>query len=61
MTTQPTRKQKSAKDELLDRFGQVIDEAAEKLTHGEFMKRAEKATKTLDRAIASHSRRRGTA
>lgn len=61
MATQPTRQQKSAEDELLDSFGQMIDEATEKLTHEEFMKRAEKANETLDRAIASHSRRRGTA
>jgi hypothetical protein len=61
MATAPTHKQKSAEDELLDSFGKLIDEAAEKATHKEFMKRAKKATETLDRAIASHSRRRGTA
>jgi len=61
MATVPTRQQKSAEDELLDSFGKLIDEAAEKTTHKEFMKRAKKAAETLDRAIAAHSRRRGTA
>ena len=61
VATAPSGKQKSAEEELLDSFGKMIDEAAEKLTHEEFMRRAEKATETLDRAIAAHSRRRGTA
>jgi len=61
MATVPTRQKKSAEDELLESFGQLIDEAAEKMTHEEFMKTANKANETLDRAIAAHSRRRGTA
>ena len=61
MATVSTRQKKSVEDELLDSFGELIDEAAEKMTHEEFMKRAKKATETLDRAIAAHSRRRGTA
>jgi hypothetical protein len=61
MATAPTHKQKSAEDELLDSFGKLIDEAAEKMTHEEFTKTAEKSRQTLDRAIAAHSRRRGTA
>jgi len=61
MATQPTRQPKSAEDELLDSVGKMIDEAAEKMTHEEFVKTAKKATETLDRAIAAHSRRRGTA
>jgi hypothetical protein len=52
---------KSAEDELLESFGELIDSAAEKMPHDEFIKTAEKATKTLDHAIADHSRRRGTA
>ena len=52
---------KSAEDELLESFGELIDSAAQKLPHDEFMKAAEKAKKTLDQAIADHSRRRGTA
>ena len=61
VATAPSGKPKSAEDELLDSFGELIDEAAEKMTHEEFMKTAQKATETLDRAIAAHSRRRGTA
>jgi hypothetical protein len=61
MATVPARKQKSAEDELLDSFGKLIDSAAEKLTDEEFRKAAKKSNETLDRAIAVHSRRRGTA
>jgi F0F1-type ATP synthase membrane subunit b/b' len=59
-TSIPARK-KSAEDELLESFGDLIDEAAEKMTDKEFEKAAKKSTATLDRAIAVHSRRRGTA
>ena len=61
MATVPTRQKKSAEDELLDSFGKLIDEAAEKMTDEEFLKTAEKSKQTLDRAIVVHSRRRGTA
>ena len=61
MATVPTRKQKSAEDELLDSFGELIDSAAEKMTSEEFRKTTKKSNETLDRAIAAHSRRRGTA
>lgn len=61
MATVPARKQKSAEDELLDSFGKLIDEAADRMSDEEFNKVAKKATATLDRAIADHSRRRGTA
>jgi hypothetical protein len=61
MATVPARKHKSAEDELLDSFGNLIDEAAENMTHDEFMKVTKKAKDDLDRAIAAHSRRRGTA
>ena len=52
---------KSAEDELLDSFGELIGSAAEKMPHDEFMKTAKKAKATLDQAIDAHSRRRGTA
>lgn len=52
---------KSAEDELLESFGQLIDEAAETTSHEEFTKRTGKANEILDRAIAAHSPRRGTA
>jgi hypothetical protein len=61
MATLPRVRQKSAEEELLDSFGELIDSAAAKMPHDEFMKTAEKAKKTLDQAIAAHSRRRGTA
>jgi hypothetical protein len=61
MATQPTGKGKSAEDELLDSVGRMLDEAAERMTHAEFMKMTQKAKDNLDRAIAEHSRRRGTA
>jgi hypothetical protein len=51
----------SAEDELLESFGELIDSAAKRMPHDEFMKLAEKAKKTLDQAIAAHSQRRGTA
>jgi hypothetical protein len=53
--------QKSAKDALLESFGDLIDEAAERMTPKEFEEAARKSNATLDRAIAEHSRRRGTA
>lgn len=56
----PVRKQ-SAEDELLENFGELIDSAAESMPHKKFMKAAEKAKSDLDRAIASHARRRDTA
>jgi hypothetical protein len=59
-TTTPVR-HKSAEDELLESFGELIDSAAKTMPHDEFMKATEKAKKTLDQAIAAHSRRRGTA
>jgi hypothetical protein len=61
MATVPSHPKKSAEDELLEAFGKMIDEAAEKMTHEQFMKTSEKSKQTLDRAIAFHSRRRGTA
>jgi hypothetical protein len=58
--TAPVRP-KSAKDELLESFGELIDIASRNLTHKEFMKVTQKAKATLKGAVAAHSRRRGTA
>jgi hypothetical protein len=52
---------KSAEDELLESFGELMDSAARKMSHEEFMKTAEKVKAGLDQAIATHSQRRGTA
>ena len=60
-TSRSPVRHKSSEDELLDSFGELIDSAAEKMPHDEFMETAKKAKKTLDQAIADHSRRRGTA
>jgi hypothetical protein len=59
MATSKPVPHKSAEDELLESFGDLIDEAAEKMTDQEFEEAAKKSTTTLDRAIAVHSRRRG--
>jgi len=61
ITTVPARPKKSAEEELLEAVGQMIGEAAERMPHEEFMKTAERTNQILDRAIAAHSRRRGTA
>jgi len=45
----------------LESFSDLIDEAAEKMTDKEFKEAVKKSTATLDRAIAAHSRRHGTA
>jgi hypothetical protein len=52
---------KSAEEELLESFGELIDSAAKKMSHKEFIKTAKKAKATLDQAIAAHPRRHGTA
>lgn len=61
MATKGQISRKSAEDQLLESVGELIDSAAENMSHEEFMKMAEKAKTNLDRAIAAHSRRRGTA
>jgi hypothetical protein len=61
MATVPASPKKSAEEELLEAVGQMIDEAAERMPHEEFMKVSQKVKDDLDRAIAEHSRRRGTA
>jgi hypothetical protein len=61
MATSARIHRKSAEDELLDSFEELIDAAEKKLPHDKFMETAEKAKKTLDQAISAHSRRRGTA
>jgi hypothetical protein len=54
-TTLPTRR-KSAEDELLDSFGELIDSAAEKMTEQEFKKAAKKSNAALDRALTTRKR-----
>jgi len=61
LATTAVARRKSAEDELLVSFGELIDSAAKKMTDEEFEEAAKKSNATLDRAIASHSRHRGTA
>jgi hypothetical protein len=56
----PTHR-KSAEDDLLDSFAKIIDNAAKKMSDKEFKAAEKKSSEILDRAIAAHSRRRGTA
>ena len=61
MATSTPVKNQTAEDELLESFGELIDSASETMPHKKFIKTAEKAKSTLDRAIAAHSRPRDTA
>jgi hypothetical protein len=61
MATSTLVRKHTAEDELLESFGELIDSAAKAMPHKKFMKTAEKAKSTLDRAIAAHSRPRDTA
>lgn len=61
MATSTPIKKRSAEDELMESFGELIDSTAEAVSHKEFMKRAKKTKSTLDRAIAAHSQPRDTA
>ena len=54
-------KRKSAKEELLEAFGKVLDQASNSAPHRKYMKVAKRVKKTLDQAIASPSRHRDTA
>lgn len=56
----PARR-KSAEDDLLDGVAELIDKAAEKMSDKEFARADKKSNEILDRAIADHSRRRGSA
>ena len=60
MATSST-KQKSAMDELLDSFGEVIDSGAEKMNSEQLRKSEKKFTEIVDRVAASRKRRRETA
>jgi len=59
-TSVPIRR-KPAEDGLLDSFEEIVDKAAEKMSDKEFRKAEKKSNEILDRALADHSRRRGTA
>ncbi len=51
---------KSAEDELLNSFADLIDEAAKKMTDNEFKNAAKKSNAALDRALSPRKRRSGT-
>ncbi len=59
-TSIPVRR-KSAEDDLLDSFAEIVDKAAEKMSDQEFKRAKKKSNEILDRALADHSRRCGTA
>ena len=52
---------KSAMDELLDSFGEIIDSGAEKMNSSELKKSEERFNEIVDRVVASRKRRRETA
>ena len=54
-------KRKSATDELLDSFGEVIDSGAKKMDADELRESEKKFNEIADRAAASRKRRRETA
>lgn len=54
-------KQKSAMDELLDSFGEVIDSGAEKMSPSELRESEKRFNEIADRVVASRKRRRETA
>jgi hypothetical protein len=53
-------KQKSAMNELLDSFAEVIDSGAEKMSSRELRESEKKFNKIVDHAVASRKRRRET-
>ena len=61
MPAKASARRKSAEEVLMESINRLIDEAAETMTKEEFRKMAKESTEILDRAIAAHSRRRGTA
>jgi hypothetical protein len=61
MATSLPARRKSAEDDLLDSFAEIVDKAAENMSDQDFKKAEKKSNEILDRALADHSRRRGTA
>jgi len=59
-TASSTARRKSAMDELVDSFGEVIDSGAEKMSPSELRESEKKFNEIADR-VASRKRRRETA
>ena len=57
----PSTRHKSAADKLVDGFGQLVDDAAEKMTDGELRQAEQNFNAAVNRAVASHKQRRETA
>ncbi len=57
----PNTKKKSAMDELLDSFGQVIDSGAEKMDRAELQESEKRFNEIADRLAAGRKPRRETA
>lgn len=56
-----TVKKKTAMDELLDSFAEVIDSGAKSMDSSELKKSEERFNQIVDRVVASRKRRRETA
>jgi len=54
-------KRKSAMDTLLESMDELVDSAAERMTPDELRKARKEINDVVDRAVASHKRRRETA
>jgi F0F1-type ATP synthase membrane subunit b/b' len=54
-------KRKSAMDTLLESMDELVDSAAERMTAEELQKARKEINDGVDRALASHKRRRETA
>jgi len=61
MATTARINRKSAKDEFLENFERLMDDAKETMSVREFRKAAKKSGEALDRAIARQKRRSETA
>ena len=59
-TSRPAPK-KSAEDNLLESFGELIDSAADKMSDKEFKQAEKKSSESLARALARPKQRRETA
>jgi hypothetical protein len=57
----PRMGEKSAKQELLDAFGELIDQAEQTMTVREFDRAAKRSNEALDRALDRRKRRSETA
>jgi len=60
-TTVPQVERKSAKQELLEKVGKLMDEAESRMSVREFEKASKKSNEALDRILTRRKRRAATA